>query len=134
MSELWNEKLADVWDLPTILASDDRVPAVLNGNIGSVSPIFWGCCLGASAAIDTHAILKSRDETDASYFPGNLGVDPLGLFPADRDGQLRMRLAEIKNGRLAMIAISGFAFQEFVSKVGVIDQTPLLFHPFALAP
>ncbi len=132
MSELWNGKLADTWNLPTILASDDRVPAVLNNNLGSVSPLFWGICLGASAAIDTRAILKSRDESDLTYFPGQLGFDPLLLFPADKEGQQRMRLAEIKNGRLAMIAISGFALQEFVSKVGVVDQTPLFFHPFTL--
>lgn len=131
LSELWNARLADAWNLPTILASDDRVPAVLNSNFGSVSPIFWGFCLGASAAIDKYAILKSRDATSLTYFPGNLGFDPLGLLPVDKDGQLRMRLAEIKHGRLAMIAISGFALQEFVSKVGVIDQTPLFFHPFA---
>lgn len=132
MSELWNEKLADAWNLPTILASDDRVPAVLNSNLGSVSPLFWGICLGASAAVDTRAILKSRDESDLTYFPGKFGFDPLGLFPADKEGQQRMRLAEIKNGRLAMIAISGFALQEFVSKVGVVDQTPLFFHPLTL--
>jgi hypothetical protein len=43
-----------------------------------------------------------------------------------------MRLAEIKNGRLAMIAISGFALQEYISKVGVIDQTPAFFYPFSI--
>ena len=132
LSELWNGKIADLWNLPTILASDDRVPAILNSNLGSVSPIFWGFCLGASAAIDTHAILKSRNGSDLTYFPGNLGFDPLGIFPADKEGQLRMRLAEIKHGRLAMIAISGFALQEFVTKVGVVDQTPLFFHPLTL--
>lgn len=132
MSELWNGNIADSWNLPSILASDDRVPAVLNSNLGSVSPIFWGFCLGASAAIDTRAILKSRNDADLTYFPGNLGFDPLGLFPADKERQQRMRLAEIKNGRLAMIAISGFALQEFVTKVGVVDQTPLFFHPLNL--
>jgi hypothetical protein len=40
-----------------------------------------------------------------------------------------MELAEIKNGRLAMIAITGFAFQEFVQQYAVVDQTPLLFKP-----
>jgi hypothetical protein len=115
-----------------LVASDDRVPAVLNDNFGTVSPAFWGFCLGASAAIDKYAILKSRDESDLTYFPGNLGFDPLKLYPVDKDGQLRMRLAEIKNGRLAMIAISGFALQEYISKVGVIDQTPAFFYPFSI--
>jgi len=40
-----------------------------------------------------------------------------------------MQLAEIKNGRLAMISIFGFAIQEFVSKSGVVDETPFFFFP-----
>ncbi len=49
-------------------------------------------------------------------------------MPRDRNGC--NLLAEIKNGGLVMIAIFGFAMQEFVSKTGVIDETPLFF--FAL--
>jgi hypothetical protein len=38
-----------------------------------------------------------------------------------------MKLAEIKNGRLAMLAITAFAIQEAVTKMGVVDN-PFLFH------
>jgi hypothetical protein len=38
-----------------------------------------------------------------------------------------MEEAEIKNGRLAMIAISAFVFQEFASKLPVVQETPYLF-------
>jgi hypothetical protein len=62
-----------------------------------------------------------------NYLPGDFGLR-LG-YPSDAVGQKRMQLAEIKNGRLAMIAIFGFAIQEFVSKQGVIDETPLFFFP-----
>jgi hypothetical protein len=40
-----------------------------------------------------------------------------------------MELAEIKHGRLAMMAIVGFAIQEFVTKTAVVDQTHFFFHP-----
>ena len=40
-----------------------------------------------------------------------------------------MELAEIKHGRLGMIAITAFAFQEYVSGLGVIDETPVFFRP-----
>jgi hypothetical protein len=40
-----------------------------------------------------------------------------------------MQLAEIKNGRLAMIAIFAFAIQEFVSSKAVVVDTPLFFYP-----
>ena len=45
------------------------------------------------------------------YAPGDLGFDPLDLeakFPAGLD----QRSNEIYNGRLAMLAITGFAVQE----------------------
>ena len=41
-----------------------------------------------------------------------------------------MQLAEIKHGRLSMLAVTGFAMQEYVSKVGVVDETPMFFQPF----
>lgn len=49
------------------------------------------------------------------YLPGMLGVDPLGLdSPA-------MRTAEIINGRVAMLAITTFAFQEVVTKAPIFQ-------------
>ena len=39
--------------------------------------------------------------------PGNFGFDPVGLYPTDPQKQKDMQLAELKNGRLAMIAIGG---------------------------
>ena len=42
-----------------------------------------------------------------------------------------METAEIKNGRLAMIAITAFAFQELVTQTGVVNETPLFFRPLS---
>merc|ERR1712241_1626749 len=63
------------------------------------------------------------------YFPGKLGFDPFGLYPSDEKGQKWMQTAEIKNGRLAMLAITGFCFQEAVTHIAVVDQTPIFFKP-----
>ena len=38
-----------------------------------------------------------------------------------------LRLSEIKNGRLAMLAITGFAVQEFLYGSPVVQQTPMFF-------
>uniref|UniRef100_A0A6T8B3J7 Chlorophyll a-b binding protein, chloroplastic n=1 Tax=Prymnesium polylepis TaxID=72548 RepID=A0A6T8B3J7_9EUKA len=88
-----------------------------------------------------------------SYVPGDCGFDPLGLYDAlgkqvpamtqmemDADPQVRlewlafnrkqMETAELKHGRAAMLGITGFAVQEFVTGVPVVDQTPLFFTPF----
>lgn len=83
----------------------------------------------AASLIDIYQInLANEDKED--YFPGNLGVDPFGLYPKDKEGQMRVQLQEIKNGRLAMLAISAFAFQEYVSNLGVVEETPIFFKPF----
>jgi light-harvesting complex II chlorophyll a/b binding protein 4 len=42
-------------------------------------------------------------------------------------GKFDMDLCEIKNGRLAMIAIAGYAAQEFVTGIPVVQQTPFFF-------
>jgi hypothetical protein len=114
---------AGLFGLTPILDSSDRAPSILNGGLGKISPIYWIACIAAAAAIDLYGINKSRSNSK-DYFPGNLGFDPLGVYPKDEEGKKRMQLSEIKNGRLAMIAIFGFAIQELVSKTGVVDETP----------
>ena len=39
--------------------------------------------------------------------PGDLGFDPLGLKPSDLETWEKVQLRELKNGRLAMLAIAG---------------------------
>lgn len=39
--------------------------------------------------------------------PGDFSFDPLGIYPQSEENQREMQLAELKNGRLAMIAIGG---------------------------
>ena len=128
VSELLDRRIADAWGLPAVLDETDRVPSILNGGLDSVSPVWWGACLGLTAAIDLHGVTRSRSG-DPDYFPGNLGFDPLNLYPRDKAGQARMQLAEIKHGRTAMIGVTGFAFQEYATQIGVVDQTPLFFYP-----
>ena len=40
-----------------------------------------------------------------------------------------MQLAEVKHGRLAMVAVVGFAAQEALLRTPVVEQTPLFFAP-----
>jgi Chlorophyll A-B binding protein len=128
LSELFDRQIAESLGLPPMLDAGDSVPAMLNDSLNSISPVFWGSCLGMSAAIDFYGTSKAR-EGDPSYIPGNLGFDPLGLYPLDKERRARIELVEIKHGRLAMIAVAGFAFQEFATKLGVVDETPFYFHP-----
>ena len=45
--------------------------------------------------------------------PGDLGFDPLGLKPSDPETWEKVQLRELKNGRLAMLAIAGQLFTEY---------------------
>jgi len=124
LSELFDKKIAGVLGMDPLLDNGDRVPSLLNGGLGKISPAYWVGCIGAAALIEILGQLRTKGD---DYLPGDYGLR-LG-YPGDQAGQKRMQLAEIKNGRLAMIAIFGFAVQEFVSKQGVIDETPLFFFP-----
>lgn len=128
-SELYDEQIATYLGMEPMLNSNDRVPSLFNGGMDRVSPLWWGFCLGFTAAIDMYGVQRAR--TLDGYRPGDLGFDPLNLYPDEEDveGRMRMDLAEIKHGRLGMIAITAFSVQEFVSKVGVVDETPWFFRP-----
>jgi hypothetical protein len=130
LSEVLDKKIATSLGLTPVLDSSDRVPSLLNGGLGKISPIYWVAVLALAGAIDLLGIQRAQKSgKDEFYIPGDFGFDPLGLYPKGEEGQKRMQLAEIKNGRLAMIAIFAFAIQEAVTKVGVVDETPLFFFP-----
>lgn len=54
--------------------------------------------------------------------PGDLGFDPLGLKPEDPEEFAISQTKELQNGRLAMIAASGFLAQELADKKGIVDH------------
>jgi hypothetical protein len=133
LSELFDKKLANVVGLDPVVNADNQVPSLLNGGLEKVSPLYWGSVLAAAAAIDLYGQARSK-ENDPTYTPGDLGFDPLSLYKNQNpDRQRWMELAEIKNGRLAMIGITGFAFQEGLWNNAVVDQTPIFFKPIGEA-
>lgn len=59
---------------------------------------------------------------DDQYLPGDLGFDPLGLYKGSDEDKRTMQLKEVNNGRLAMIAITGYAFNEAATKMPVFNS------------
>lgn len=49
-----------------------------------------------------------------SYYPGDVGFDPLGLKPTDPEEFAELHTKELQNGRLAMLGIAGMVVQELV--------------------
>mmetsp|Transcript_17681 Transcript_17681/g.19367 ORF Transcript_17681/g.19367 Transcript_17681/m.19367 type:complete len:365 (-) Transcript_17681:319-1413(-) len=128
LSELWDKKIAMMLDLPPLLdATTGRVPSVLNGGLGKVSPVYWIGCLALAGACEAYGGVVASQKK--GYFPGNFGFDPLGLYPKDVEAQKQRQLSEIKHGRLAMIAITAFAAQEYVDHTAVVDHAAIFFKP-----
>jgi len=153
LSELFDKQIASYFDIAPMLDAADRAPSLWNGGLDKIAPEWWGFCLGMTGAIDLFGVQRARtadsqissssnnnnnkssfrggkqSSMEIPYFPGNLGFDPLGLYPLEEEGRKRMQLAEIKHGRVAMMAVVGFAAQEACLKIGVVDETPFFFQP-----
>ena len=54
-------------------------------------------------------------ELRKDYNPGELGFDPLGLYPTNEKMQDEIKTKELNNGRLAMFAIAGMVGQELAT-------------------
>jgi len=53
--------------------------------------------------------------------PGDLGFDPLSLKPDDPETWEKVQTRELKNGRLAMLAIAGMLYTEVLTGNGVLE-------------
>jgi len=121
VSELLDTRIAHMFHLPAVLGHGDKVPSLLNGGLEIISPVYWATVLGVAGVLEAWSMSK-----EASPLAGDYGFDPFGFYPNDKTGQERMQLAEIKNGRLAMMAVTGFAYQELFTNAGVIHSIPFL--------
>lgn len=54
--------------------------------------------------------------------PGDFNWDPLGIRPTDEAKLNKMQTKELKNGRLAMLATAGMAYQTYVTGQGPWEQ------------
>tara|TARA_B110001452_G_scaffold46383_1_gene35431 strand:- start:173 stop:1192 length:1020 start_codon:yes stop_codon:yes gene_type:complete len=131
-----------------------RAPSVLNGGLGSVSPLFWLALVGLLGYVENTTFgnqvsgwQRDRLPAEGEYTPGDLDFDPLDLrskcaeawvktgvssgpeTPSEMAAHWKRNvdLAEIWHGRSAMLAISGFAAQEALWATPVVDQSPLFF-------
>ena len=56
-----------------------------------------------------------------SYYPGDVGFDPLGLKPTDPKEFAEMQTKELQNGRLAMLGVAGMCAQELVNHKTIME-------------
>merc|ERR1740138_152319 len=107
--------------------------AINGGLFGAVGDVIWAreaevkhgriCMLAATGSIvqDLYTFPFMSNLANGSVDgTGDLGFDPLGL-KADPDTFARRQVTEIKNGRLAMIAIGGMTHHYFLTGKGPIQ-------------
>lgn len=142
-SELYHQNLAKIFGLDNLLAAEGKAPSILNG--GLTFEYVVGTAVISLLLGGLLEYLSYVAKTKPNYIPGDLGFDPLklysfrGSFGLDRidiketqeeklqKARSDMELAEIKHGRLAMLAITAFVAQEYVSGIPVVQQTPFFF-------
>ncbi|KAL1508711.1 hypothetical protein AB1Y20_004806 [Prymnesium parvum] len=145
---LLNGHLGDV--APFLVAATAAMVAI---EVSTLDQVYGLTSTGKTMSSDGQTIVMK------SYVPGDCGFDPFSLYDSlgtqipvmaqmqmDSDPEVRFRwvqfhrkemeTAELRHGRAAMLAITGFAFQELVTGIPVVDQTPIFFTPFwdILAP
>lgn len=98
-----NDQLQQVPTIPfTMLSLSIAAMELYRAKLGWVEP---------EPRIGSGTLFMLRD----SYYPGDLGWDPLGLKPTENYAFQRMQTKELSNGRLAMIGWAGMCAQELVN-------------------
>eukprot|EP00315_Gephyrocapsa_oceanica_P008526 CAMPEP_0185288108 /NCGR_PEP_ID=MMETSP1363-20130426/3202_1 /TAXON_ID=38817 /ORGANISM="Gephyrocapsa oceanica, Strain RCC1303" /LENGTH=284 /DNA_ID=CAMNT_0027883973 /DNA_START=91 /DNA_END=945 /DNA_ORIENTATION=- len=154
-SELLHEPAAYLLGAQSMLdLTDGRAPSVLNGGLGQFGGAFWLAAVGVAALLESATVKEQFEGWQSAdkawnYSPGDYGFDPLDLrgaiakfwveradvAPASEAERMELLAnvkanidtAEITHGRVAMLAITGFALQEAVWHTAVVDQSPIFF-------
>lgn len=123
-AELLHGPIAQAFNLPTMLASSERVPSIMNdGLVHAAFPAFWIGTIALAAVIEFGEIAEENNMS-SKLDPADMGFDPLGLGGSTRKEKFFMKEAELFYGRLGMLAITGFAVQEFFLHSAVVNQMP----------
>uniref|UniRef100_A0A7S0HQ50 Light-harvesting complex protein n=1 Tax=Hanusia phi TaxID=3032 RepID=A0A7S0HQ50_9CRYP len=85
--------------------------AVEKGSMGQI--LLWTGFL--EMVIGWPAMNEMLNDPSSKRIPGDFGFDPLGL---GKGSMPRKQLAEIKNGRLAMLAVSGIVHHSLITGKG----------------
>jgi len=98
--------------------------------VRAASPVFFEILALVIGAAEANRAIKGwvkpgdaggfPGKLNDTYYPGDIGFDPLGLKPDTFEEFSEMSTKELQHGRLAMLASMGFLAQELV------NETPIL--------
>ncbi len=128
ISELLDGPLSKLTGQPYLLeATNGRAPSPLVGHLfDGPQGGFLALVILGTAYLEANTLDNAEGLTPSGYVPGDLGFDPISLRSE------KMELAEIKHGRLAMLAVTGYAVQEAIFGRPIVEQSAAFFHPPAV--
>ena len=92
VSELYDGRLSERFGLANdLVAPDDAgiglAPSLLNGGLGQVTASYWAAVVTVAALAEYRGTTRLRESTRVGSIraPGDLGFDPLGLYPSDAE-------------------------------------------------
>lgn len=129
LAELFDKSIAGALGLEPALTATGASPSLLNGGLDKIDPDYW-VIVASIAGLAELSSKEAKDTKGKDYIAGDCGFDPIGLMPKDKEGMLAMQTKEVKHGRIAMMAILGYAVQEALYRAPVTDETPMFFKSF----
>merc|ERR1711988_597823 len=92
--------------------------------MGAQIPYFLLAAFSIACVLDSEGTKKQKA---LGLEPGNVGFDPLKLYDTDAATQEKYKLAELKHGRIAMVAITLYALEEGIAGTSILQETVPLF-------
>ena len=112
-----------------------RAPSVLNGGLEQgVLPLFLLSVAVVIGALDLKS-LELREAQGEDFAPGDYAFDPLRVLQgAAPEEVFAMQASEVNHGRLAMLAVTGYAAAEALLQEPIVHATPQFFAPLYANP
>ena len=131
ISELFHPYLSTITQNTNLLSFNNKVPSILNGGFEKINPIFFMSIIVFASSIESIVLNKDYNNYFDYRIPGDFGFDPLNFYTNKSEFTKRnLELKELNNGRLAMLAITYFAFSEFITNNPIVTNSPLFFKSF----
>ena len=119
LAEIYHPYLSKLYG-NNLLALNGKVPSLLNGGLDKINPAFFMAIIIFTTTLESANIAKNYD---IESIPGDLGFDPLNIYSTKSAKTKReLELKELNNGRIAMLAITYFAINEFITDTPIVKS------------